>query len=115
MHPDRHEPITCTVCHRAIRERDDLVTTMVMLRVLPFHDRCYHRELEHLQAMSVSSQPINGWFGNLTAVLFLVLGLALLLVAVPLGEWRWWLSPLFTLPLALRMYSYLTIERLIRS
>ena len=107
---DRHE-VYCSRCGGVILHREELVTTMVLFKVEPYHEACYARELKELQGAFVSNQPVNGLLGNLTVAVFLFFGLVFALFLQAAGPIRWYALPLFFIPLCIRLYSWYRYEQ----
>lgn len=98
--------IYCEKCSGEITNRDDLVVTTNVFSVVPYHGKCFSRELKGLSGIVVGYTPINGIMGNLGAVLAAILGIAALFIK----ELRY-ISILSTLFLGIRLYSWFKYER----
>ena len=98
--------ILCRHCGRRIRRSDDLVTTLVLFGISPFHSACYSKALRGWETLWVSNEPVNGVSGTVVAGLSLVLSLVVLI-----GPFSLFLFLLLLVPPAMRLYSWLAFER----
>lgn len=100
--------VYCEKCGKEIKFRGDLVTTTIMLEVVPYHEDCFAKDLKGLRTLVVSNEPINGVPGNITTVIATVVGIgAIVFLEGPMK----FAGLLLFLIFAYRVYSYVRFER----
>ncbi len=76
--------ICCQHCGRRIQSRDDLITTLYLWSVVPYHTRCFSHALKGCQAVIVGNHPINSTLSGVMSGLSLLLApLAVLASDIP--------------------------------
>jgi hypothetical protein len=98
--------VYCEKCGREITNRDDLVVSNIFLSIVPYHEKCFSRELKGLSAIFVGNETINGNMGNVTAIVAVVLGI----ISLFFQELRY-ITVISFLFLCLRFYSWFKYER----
>lgn len=78
--------IYCTECSGEIISKEDLVTTTALVSVVPYHTDCYSTALKGCQTVFVGNYPINGISGTFSAVLSVIIAVAVLLIN-GVGSW----------------------------
>lgn len=100
--------IYCEKCVGEIEHREDLVTSTSFLTIVPYHEKCYAKDLKGFKTISLSNYPINGITSNVATIIIFILGIIWLIVAEDLEKW---VSILFLVPVIYRLYSYIVFER----
>jgi len=101
-----NKTIYCEKCAGEITSKDDLVVTNKFLSIVPYHEKCFSKELKGLSTISVGNKPINGTAGNVSTILAVIVGIVLLFIQ----ELRY-LSAISLLALFIRLYSWFQYER----
>jgi len=68
--------LTCYHCQKEITERSDLVVANRRLVLRPYHNQCFEKHIDESKEQSkmfFDAMPINRTYGNIMAVLFLIL------------------------------------------
>ncbi|KGP72864.1 hypothetical protein [Pontibacillus yanchengensis] len=102
------KPIYCDKCNQEITVRDDLVTALMVVEVVPYHEACYAKDLKGAKTFFLDNQPLNGFSGNITFIFAIIIGLLWLLIADGGSKAA---SLLALIPIGFRIYAYLTYER----
>ncbi|WP_433745535.1 hypothetical protein [Falsibacillus pallidus] len=100
--------VYCEKCVKEIKFRDDLVTAVLFLKVVPYHSDCYAKDLKSAKTFFLDNKPLNGFSGNLGFVLALILAIGWSLISAGLS--KWW-SLLVIIAIGYRLYSYIMFER----
>lgn len=98
--------IYCEKCVGEIKSRDDLVVTNKCIYIVPYHEKCFSKELKGVSTIFVGNEPINGTSSNIFTVLAVILGIVVLFIQ----ELRF-LSVVSLLILCVRLYSWIQYER----
>lgn len=98
--------IICERCGGVIEYKGDVVITTSIIRVVPYHDRCFAREVKGLNTIFVNNTPINGTASNIGTVLAAIFGFVFLFVP----DLRY-VTLVLLIPIAVRSYAWLKIER----
>jgi len=98
--------IYCEKCGGEITGSDDLVVTNNFFSIVPYHEKCFSRELKGLSSIVVGNVPINGTMGNVSVVLAVIICIAALFIK----ELRY-ISIIAFLFLGIRLYSWFKYER----
>ncbi|GAA0362941.1 hypothetical protein [Bacillus horti] len=107
MSKDKEEKlILCEKCSGKIASNDDLVTSIVPFTIVPYHERCFSREMKSLYSVFIS-WPINGIQGNVGTVLIVLI----VVVSLFINDVSWYYSALLTLPILIRLSSWVIYER----
>lgn len=100
--------VYCEECSGIINSRNDLVTANLIFDVAPYHEDCYARGLKGMKTLILSNKPINGFAGNFSTFMFILLGLGLVIFADGSAKYA---SIVTLFPIGYRVFSYLTYER----
>lgn len=100
--------IYCELCQKQIKIRDDLITTTLMLEVVPYHEKCYGSNIKGAQTLFISNEPVNGFAGTFFTILAVIL--AILWAIFAEGPMKL-VSTLVLIPVGYRIYSYIRYER----
>ena len=100
--------VYCEKCEREIKFTGDLVTTIFMFQVVPYHEDCYAKDLKGMRGFFVSNNPINGISGNISAVLSIIIGIFAVLF---LDGFTKFLGLLSLVSVGYRLYSYIRFEK----
>lgn len=98
--------IYCEKCVGEIKSRDDLVVTNKFIYIVPYHEKCFSKELKGISTIFVGNKPINGTSGNVSTILAVILGIVVLFIE----ELRFF-SVVSLLILCVRLYSWIQYER----
>ena len=102
----RDKTIYCEKCAGEITNRDDLVVTNNFLKIVPYHGECFSKELKGVSTILVGSSPINGTASNVSTIIAVIIGIAVLFFR----ELRY-ISVVSLLFLCIRFYSWFKYER----
>ncbi|CEG27173.1 hypothetical protein [Bacillus sp. B-jedd] len=97
--------VVCEKCAGVIKNRDDLVTAVLIYAVVPYHESCYAKDLKGAKTFFLDNQPLNGFSGNLIFILSIIIAFLWLLFA----DSKWY-SIIALLPIGYRIYSYFIYE-----
>lgn len=98
--------VYCTECGMEITSKEDLVTALSFVVVVPYHRACYATALKGCQSAFVGNKPINGTSGNVSVVMCFLLALLFIFVFH-----NWLLACMILVPVIIRLYSWLKYER----
>ncbi|MRH41257.1 hypothetical protein GH741_01050 [Aquibacillus halophilus] len=73
--------VYCDKCLQEIKIRDDLVTSTLAFEVVPYHEDCYDKDLKGAKTFFLSNKPLNGFSGNFSFILAIILAIGWLLFA----------------------------------
>lgn len=100
--------VYCDKCKREIRVRDDLVTPTIFFEVIPYHEECFAKDLKSIKTLFLDNHPINGFVGNMAAILACVLiPMCFFIDDVKLKV----IAAFLIIGLIYRVYSYYVFER----
>lgn len=98
--------IHCERCCGEITDIDDLVVTNKLLTIVPYHEKCFSREVKGLSSIFVGNTPINGTMGNVSTILAVIVGVIVLFI-----QELCYISVVSLLVLGIRFYSWFQYER----
>ena len=98
--------IYCERCCGEIANKNDLIVTNKFLSIVPYHEKCFSKELKGLSTIFVSNVPINGTSSNVCLVILLIIGV----ISLFIKELRY-VSALALISLCIRIYSWFQYER----
>ncbi|MFS0864857.1 hypothetical protein [Fredinandcohnia sp. 179-A 10B2 NHS] len=90
-----------------IKERSNLVISTFFFSLAAYHDSCYSRSLKGIKTAFVGNEPINGFSGNLKAIIAAVIAIILLLTNSSYSI----LGFIVLLIPLIRIYAWFIIER----
>lgn len=90
-----------------IKERNNLVISTFFFSLAAYHDSCFSRSLKGVKTAFIGNEPINGFSGNVKAIIATVLAIILLLNN---GSYRFIGFIALLVPLV-RIYAWFMIER----
>jgi hypothetical protein len=99
--------IYCEKCAAEITDKNNLVIATYFFYITTYHDQCYSRTLKGRKTLFVGNEPINGFSGNLKAILAFVLAMILFLDG---GAFLFVGIVALLVPIV-RLYAWFTIER----
>ena len=99
--------ILCQYCQRKIESRDDLVTSLMIFTLAPFHAACYTRALKGWHTIVLSNDPVHSVSGNIMVAVSLLMAIIVLITREIPGAF---LLVALLFP-AVRLYSWLAYER----
>ena len=106
----KRRKVICEKCYGEIESSEELVTDILVLSVVAYHEKCYGSDLKRGGGLILSGQPLNGWMGNATFILSLIFSIVVLI-----SFQDWFLLFLVSLiPIVYRLYSYFYYERLLK-
>jgi hypothetical protein len=97
--------VICEKCAGAIKNRDDLVTAVLIYAIVPYHEKCYANDLKGAKSFFLDNQPLNGFSGNFIFILSIIIAFLWLLF----GDSKWY-ALIALLPIGYRLYSYFVYE-----
>jgi|GEM_PF-3466189 len=100
--------IICEKCKRKIARKNDLIVTNIFYYLVAYHSECFAKEQRDF-SLFVGDLVINGFSGNLLAVMAGILGILVLLIP----GYRL-LALLSLIVLGVRAYSWLRFERYLK-
>lgn len=100
--------VKCARCKEEIEHREDLVASLIIFFLLPFHEHCYAKELKKYIWIRLPSIPINGNAWTANAFFGGLFGILMLLFAE--GDMKWF-GLLLIYPTIFRTLSYVLYER----
>ncbi|WP_078546448.1 hypothetical protein [Litchfieldia alkalitelluris] len=103
----KQESIFCEKCSMEIKQKDNLVVTTYFFSLACYHDSCYSKSLKGFHTLFVGNEPINGPYSTFLSVIAVIAALVLLII----GEFFSVIAIVLLLNPAIRLYSWLTIER----
>ncbi len=117
---ESHPPhMRCYECGMPIKSKDELVTTLYLFWVKPFHKECFAKSLMSTKWLFLLHTPINSMWGNIGVMLSFVAGIflsyfvlnflgsilqAYLIIAFIILVFNFY-------PLFIRLYSYFRFEK----
>ncbi len=101
-----NKTIYCYKCAGEIKNSHDLVVTNNFLLIVPYHKKCFSKELMGLSTILVGNFPINGAMSNVSTILAIIFGTILLFIR----DLRY-ISVMLLLFLGIRFYSWFQYER----
>jgi len=78
------------------------------IKVVPYYEDCYAKDLKGLRTFFVSNNPINGISGNITTVISIIIGIFALLF---LDGFTKFIGLLAFVVVGYRLYSYIQFEK----
>lgn len=101
--------VLCCSCRKPIGSRRELVTTKRILKVYPYHEECYEKELKGKKSFLLDNYPINGFSGSFSVILSLLL----MIFLYPVMEFFQFavLAVLFIAVAFYRLYSFVVFEK----
>lgn len=106
----KRRKVICEKCNGTIDSNENLVTDIVVLSVVAYHEDCYGSDLKRGRGFFLSGQPLNGWVGNMSFFLSLILSI---IVLISYQDWIL-LFLVSLIPIVYRLYSYFYYERLLK-
>ena len=107
--------IPCFYCQKEIKSKNDMVVTLYLFFIKPYHLSCYSKELKSIQVFFLRNCPLNGIAGTSAAVLTPFIGLIVVLMLKSSSDKNLEafipLFALFLIPTLLSLYSYYKFER----
>lgn len=98
--------VICEKCDGLIESDEDLITDIVVLSVVAYHEDCYVKELKRGTGFFLSGRPLNSWAANLGFLLALIIALSTIFF------FEDWFLLFFAclIPIAYRLYSFFVYE-----
>ncbi|WP_440896073.1 hypothetical protein ACS127_16300 [Amphibacillus sp. Q70] len=98
--------VICEKCNGPIESSGDLVTDVVVLSVVAYHEDCYANELKRGSGFFLSGRPLNSWSANLVFLLAVIAALSTLFF---FKDW-YFLFLACLIPIGYRLYSFFVYE-----
>lgn len=103
----KQRKVICEKCNGAVESSGDLVTDVVGLSAVAYHEHCYMSDLRKARGFLLSGRPLNSWIGNFSTLLMVIPALISLFNFKEIG----FVFFISLIPIGYRLYSYFTYER----
>ncbi|MBS3131473.1 hypothetical protein J4212_03520 [Candidatus Woesearchaeota archaeon] len=119
-------PVLCTSCNKPIDTKDELITSLYLFKIRPYHASCYSKNLKSIKTLLLNNHPINSIGTTIYAAFASVMGLVFVSIAISAligGDENpaLWVvagilitSFLIVLPWFIRLYSYYKFEKRVK-